>query len=111
MLFKYDLRWENNRPPDAGTLTAGDRLRVATGNKNWSVDKITGEITITQHNIPSEHGFIGQLGVMRNLGVRGFIIIADSLQSDLVKWDLTDKGVSQFGPLRYDLNFNMLERR
>ena len=105
MLFKCDLKWRN-RPPDVGTLTAGDRLRVATGNKNWSVDKIIGEITITQHNIASEHGFIGQLGAMQSLGVRGYIIIADSICSDLVRWDLTDRGVFQFGPLHYDLNLD-----
>jgi len=106
MLFKYDLKWEHNRP-----LGAGNKLRAATGNREWIVNPASGEIEISKHEVASEHGFIGQLGVMQDLGIRGYIIIADSLCADLVKWDLLDEGVSQFGPLRYDLNFNMLERR
>jgi len=106
ILFKYNLKWKKNRP-----LDAGDRLRAATGNKEWMVDPASGEVDIIEHEIASEHGFIGQLGVMQDLGVRGFVVIADSLCSDLFRWNLTDKGVSEFGRLNWDLNYNRLERR
>lgn len=104
LIFKHDLKWKGDRSHEAG-----NKIRLATGNKEWMVHPVTGEVEISSYEIASDHGFIVQLGAMHSLGVRGYVIIVDSLYSDLVRWDLTDKGVTRFGPIYYDVN--MHERR